>query len=71
MKNIVEEDSYCVYCRYATDITGKEEMLCQKYGIVPKEHVCRHFVYDSLKRIPRRLPTVTLELPEWNDGGAS
>ena len=46
----------CEYCRFAGHIAGTEDMLCDKKGVVPKGYTCRRFLYDPLKRVPRRLP---------------
>ncbi len=46
----------CEFCRYASEIAGAAEMLCEKRGVVAREFKCRLFVYDPLKRVPRRLP---------------
>ena len=47
-KNI---ERYCAYCALAGKISD-EQMVCQKCGIVPSTHQCRHFRYDPLKRVP-------------------
>jgi hypothetical protein len=46
-------DRYCVYCQFAGKI-GEDSMICQKFGVVPAGHSCRHFRYDPLKRVPGR-----------------
>ncbi len=46
----------CEFCRFASTIAGTQEMLCERLGVVSKEYACRKFVYDPLKRVPRRLP---------------
>ncbi len=60
------EEKHCIYCRFANDIFETEDMLCDKNGVVPKEYVCRKFVYDPLKRVPRRPPKPegSIDLPE-------
>ena len=50
----------CGYCRYASAIAGAEEMLCEHRGVVSQEYRCRKFVYDPLKRVPRRLPELVI-----------
>ncbi len=49
-------DKVCEFCRFASAISGTEEMLCEQRGVVAKAYGCRRFVYDPLKRVPRRLP---------------
>ena len=47
-------ERYCAYCMHAGKVDS-EQMICQKYGIVPAMHHCRKFQYDPLKRIPSRI----------------
>jgi len=49
-------DRFCAYCEYAGKIND-EQMICQKYGIVPAVHKCRRFRYDPLKRVPHKQKT--------------
>lgn len=46
----------CAFCELGTVIklsTGEEsDVICEKHGIVPRDHVCRSFRYDLLKREP-------------------
>ena len=52
----------CEFCRFASQIKTTEDMLCSHKGVVDKEYSCRKFVYDPLKRVPRKLPELpTLE----------
>ena len=48
----------CAFCEYGTMITlstGEEpDIICEKKGLVPQDHVCRRFRYDLLKREPRK-----------------
>lgn len=50
----------CGCCRFASAIAGTEEMLCEHRGVVSQEYRCRKFVYDPLKRVPRRLPELVI-----------
>jgi len=50
----------CGFCRFASVIAGTEEMLCEHRGVVSQEYRCRRFVYDPLKRVPRRLPELVI-----------
>ena len=64
-KKIDAEERVCAFCRLSTAICGRDEMLCQKKGIVPLDYSCRAFGYDPLKRVPRRVPSPDMpELPE-------
>ena len=46
----------CAFCEFGTAITlstGEEpDIICEKHGIVPRDHLCRSFRYDLLKREP-------------------
>ena len=44
----------CSYCAYGKLSPDKETVLCKKKGIVEKDFACRKFVYDVLKRQPKR-----------------
>lgn len=57
MKKTSDEGArLCEFCRFATVIRATDDMLCTHRGVVDKEYSCRKFVYDPLKRVPRRLP---------------
>ncbi|MBQ8509152.1 MAG: hypothetical protein IJ493_04510 [Clostridia bacterium] len=53
-----ECEKICAFCRFASEIAGAEEMLCERRGVVGREYRCRRFVYDPLKRVPRRPPAL-------------
>jgi len=42
----------CAFCEKAVPMFEGDTSLCEKNGIVPKNHTCRLFSYDPLKRIP-------------------
>ena len=46
----------CEFCRFAGELSITGEMICEKKGIVPKDYSCRSFIYDALKRVPRKPP---------------
>ena len=50
----------CAFCEFGTVIAlpSKEatDVICEKHGIVHKDHVCRSFRYDLLKREPQKKP---------------
>ena len=55
MKNHSDDNvKLCEFCRYAAPIAISGDMLCEKRGVVGKEYSCRKFLYDPLKRVPRR-----------------
>lgn len=48
----------CKYCEHVMQTFEGDKKLCDKRGVVEPNHKCRSFIYDPLKRIPRRpLPT--------------
>lgn len=44
----------CSYCAHGKVAPDGENVLCKKHGVVEKEHSCRKFSYDALKRQPKR-----------------
>lgn len=59
-RNTDDTVKFCEFCRFATNIAKTEDMLCEHRGVVDKEYVCRKFIYDPLKRIPRRPPELVV-----------
>jgi hypothetical protein len=53
----------CIYCEHAKAAIGDDDnhMVCRYKGVVTFDFSCRKYIYDPLKRIPRRRP---LPLPE-------
>lgn len=54
----------CFYCENGRPAPDKVMILCKKYGPVSPHYKCRKFVYDPLKRVPKRqpkLPSFTAE----------
>lgn len=56
----IDEGRFCAFCERATPIPtpegGEDAVVCEKYGIVKADHVCRRFRYDMLKREPKGVP---------------
>ena len=48
----------CAFCEFGALIVlsdSKEpDVICEKHGIVPQDHLCRSFRYDLLKREPKK-----------------
>ena len=55
-----DAEKYCEYCRYAVTVSLTDDMICEKRGIVSKDYSCRKFIYDPLKRMPRKLPAIPI-----------
>lgn len=53
----------CEYCANGTKSKDGESILCERQGIVAPYFSCRKFVYDPLKRIPKRMP----KLPDYDE----
>lgn len=48
----------CAYCEHGRLASDKLMILCRKYGPVSPHYKCRHFLYDPLKRVPVRTPSL-------------
>ena len=48
-----EYEKICLYCEHAAETYDPELMSCDLKGVVKSGFVCRKFLYDPLKRIPR------------------
>ena len=46
----------CETCQHAQRSYDGKVMLCPRHGAMPLYEQCRKYVYDPLKRVPRRLP---------------
>ena len=42
----------CSYCRHGFDM-GRNEVACEKFGVVNGSGYCRAFKYESTKRVPQ------------------
>lgn len=49
-----EIERFCAFCEHASPLIDDTEMLCFHRGVVGKRFTCRKFIYDPLKRQPRR-----------------
>ena len=54
MKNYHENELTCAceYCESASEVCDGDAVLCSRHGMVGREHICRRFSYDPLKRRP-------------------
>ena len=55
MKKQNEIEKYCKFCENAKTLSDGDTMLCDRFGIVSASHKCRRFIYDPMKREPKRL----------------
>ena len=44
----------CALCQKGEVIPGTREVLCDKYGVVPYDYVCKKYKYDIFKKKVRR-----------------
>lgn len=54
----------CLYCQHGRPAADRVMILCRKYGPVAPHYHCRKFIYDPLKRVPKRpkkMPGFTAE----------
>ena len=52
------ENPICYYCIYSKPISGTEDMLCEKKGVVSETFTCKKFAYDVRKRKVQRRSAV-------------
>jgi hypothetical protein len=56
----------CKYCERILQLLDGESLLCEKRGVVKPANKCRHFVYDPLKRVPKKpMPLQKMEETEF------
>lgn len=55
-KTICDLPCRCEFCEHAAIINDDDNILCDIKGIAEKCGKCKKYVYDPLKRIPKRLP---------------
>lgn len=60
-QNITPACEYCANSRPAPD--GKM-FLCKHSGVVCSYYKCRRFIYDPLRRTPKRLPKLPSFTPD-------
>lgn len=52
----------CAFCEYASGTLCPDRMVCKKKGVVNADYSCRAFVYDLMKRQPKRMPALPKEV---------
>lgn len=55
-------DPACIYCSNGQPTQEKGMVLCKRNGPVSLYYSCKRFVYDPLKRVPKRQP----KLPDFS-----
>lgn len=46
----------CAYCEFGKISGDRKSILCRRRGIMTGDYSCRSFVYDPLKRVPKKSP---------------
>ncbi|MBR3768407.1 MAG: hypothetical protein IKL10_09260 [Clostridia bacterium] len=54
----------CTYCKHGRLSADEEFILCPKKGVMQKDHFCKKFSYDPLKRVPQKAPALREFTPE-------
>lgn len=44
----------CAYCQFGDLSKEGDQVVCEKSGLVKPESSCKKWVYDPIKRIPRK-----------------
>ncbi len=65
-----EEFRSCRFCERSTEVMDEDNVLCEKKGIVARDHVCGGFRLDLLKLNPsaRVIPEADASLIEQISG---
>ncbi len=65
---IEKSEKICAFCESAVPLYDGDTVLCDRCGIVSKDHSCKKFSYDPLKRTPPKAQSLpTLEFIDIND----
>ncbi len=54
----------CEYCEHGRAAQEAGTFYCEKRGVVPGSYHCRAYVYDPLRRAPKRRPPMPSFSPE-------
>ncbi|MBQ1537937.1 MAG: hypothetical protein IIZ73_06460 [Ruminococcus sp.] len=53
----------CSYCLYGNRSKEGNKVLCERQGLVDADYSCKKWIYDPIKRIPKK----QLEIPSQED----
>ncbi|MCR4616026.1 MAG: hypothetical protein K5756_07770 [Clostridiales bacterium] len=62
--NTKELSPSCSYCKYGKRSPDRENVLCSLSGIRMPDSCCGKFIYDPLKRQPKRRPNLPVHSPD-------
>ncbi len=48
----------CAYCAKGAPSQDNRTIICERYGFTQPSYQCSKFIYDPLKRVPRRAPLI-------------
>ena len=51
-------DEICRYCEHSALLSGGDDVLCDKKGVVAATHKCKYFTLDVIKLEPKRQKNV-------------
>ena len=54
----------CAHCRFGRPAPDQVMVFCRKFGPVSPQYKCKKFIYDPLKRMPKRQPKLPSFSPE-------
>ncbi|MDR1631025.1 MAG: hypothetical protein LBS36_12570 [Oscillospiraceae bacterium] len=57
-KNKLKHEPSCSYCAHGRACAVEGEILCEKKGIRLADSSCKKFIYDPLKREPKKAPVL-------------
>lgn len=60
--NVKKIERCCECCDKGTVGEDGESIFCPKMGVMEKHSNCKRFVYNPLKRVPKKMPS----LPEYS-----
>lgn len=44
----------CAYCLFGNLTLTGDKVLCEKTGLVDCSYKCKYYIYDPIKRIPKK-----------------
>ena len=54
----------CALCQKGEVLPGTREVICEKYGVVPYDYVCKKYKYDIFKKKVRRKNSLDSQFSE-------
>ncbi|MDL2324464.1 hypothetical protein LJC61_04865 [Ruminococcaceae bacterium OttesenSCG-928-A16] len=54
----------CIYCQFGRPSPDGIMVLCKKFGPVSPYYSCKKYIYNPIKRVPRKAPKLPSFSPE-------